>query len=68
MGNENNVNEKEFLDKQNLYLSLGINPNKIKKINNDYYLEINREEYKLNKEILKNFEKNNNFSSEKTSK
>ena len=49
MGNENNVNEDDFLVKQNLYYYLGMNPDKIKKINDNYYLDLKREEYKLNK-------------------
>ena len=68
MGNENNVNEDDFLVKQNLYYYLGMNPDKIKKINDNYYLDLKREEYKLNKEILRNFERNNNFSRDKSSK
>ena len=49
---------------QYVFLTYGIKPEKLISINNNYYANLDREETKLPDDILKSFEKNNNFSKE----
>ena len=43
----------------------GVNPERIKVIKGQYYLTLEREKYKLSKEVLNTFEYSNDFSKEK---
>ena len=43
----------------------GINPERIEEIGGKYYLSLEREKYKLPKNVVDAFERSNNFSHEK---
>lgn len=43
----------------------GIDPSRITEIEGDYFLNLEREDYKLNREVLMLFDKENDFSSDK---
>ena len=62
MGNGASVKNNIDIHKQ-----YGVEINNIREIDGHYYLNLERDKYKLQKEILKVFERENNFSHEKDS-
>ena len=61
MGNSASIEGKESF----IQSKYGVNPERIKVIKGQYYLTLEREKYKLSKEVLNTFEYTNDFSREK---
>ncbi len=61
MGNSASIEGKESY----IQSKYGVNPERIKVIKGQYYLTLEREKYKLSKEVLNTFEYTNDFSREK---
>jgi hypothetical protein len=61
MGNTPSIEGKETF----IQSKYGVNPDRIKVIKGQYYFTLDREKYKLPKEVLKTFEYTNDFSKEK---